>query len=252
MSLLDRIKQMVRGHSGATEEVIRKAGSTREILDHLDELITTNEVELRKTRNELARLEMSERASIENVKSGRIGDREKEFVLLQIKRTRGQMDGLKVKADILNKNIELHMSLVGKIQAMEAMDLRGIEQSMVEKVILDYEEGMEKFKESVHSGEGVTEKKEEVLSSKDKEDLRKLEQEILGEGKPAKEAEKEDVVEKAEAEQKARQKDSESFSDEALAELEAELMQNERERKEAANEFESENNGGQKKKPELE
>jgi tRNA threonylcarbamoyladenosine modification (KEOPS) complex Cgi121 subunit len=88
-------------------------------------------------------------------------------------------------ADILNKNIELHLNLVGKIQAMEAMDLRGIEQGVVEKVILDFEEGMEKFRESVQSGDGVIKSRNEVLTTKDKDELRKLESEILGEAKPA-------------------------------------------------------------------
>ncbi|MBZ0135956.1 MAG: hypothetical protein K8I27_06245 [Planctomycetes bacterium] len=181
MNLLERIKQMIQGTSGEAEQVIKDAHSTREMLEHLDELITRNEVELRKTRQELARLELSERASIENIKSGRVGDREKEFVLLQIKRTRTQMGNLKLKADILNKNIELHMNLVGKIQAMEAMDLRGIEQSVVERVMLDFEEGMEKFRDSVETGEGVVQSRDDVLTSKDKEDLRKLEKEIMGE-----------------------------------------------------------------------
>jgi len=181
MNLLERIKQMIQGVSGEAEQVIKDASSTREMLEHLDELITRNEVELRKTRQELARLELSERASIENIKSGRVGEREKEFVLLQIKRTRTQMQNLKLKADILNKNIELHMNLVGKIQAMEAMDLRGIEQSVVERVMLDFEEGMDKFRDSVQTGEGVVQSRDDVLTSKDKEDLRKLEKEIMGE-----------------------------------------------------------------------
>ena len=181
MNLLERIKQMIQGVSGEAEQVIKDASSTREMLEHLDELITRNEVELRKTRQELARLELSERASMENIKSGRVGEREKEFVLLQIKRTRTQMENLKLKADILNKNIELHMNLVGKIQAMEAMDLRGIEQSVVERVMLDFEEGMDKFRDSVQTGEGVVQSRDDVLTSKDKEDLRKLEKEIMGE-----------------------------------------------------------------------
>lgn len=181
MSLLERIKNILKGQAGEAEQVIRESHSTREMLDHLDELITRNEVELRKTRQELARLELAERASIENIKQGRVGDREKEFVLLQIKRTRGQMDSLKLKADILNKNIELHLNLVGKIQAMEAMDLRGIEQNVVERVMMDFEEGMEKFRDSVQTGEGVTRNRSEVLSGKDKEELRALEREIMGE-----------------------------------------------------------------------
>lgn len=185
MSILERIKLMIKGQAGEAEQVIKDAHSTSEMLGHLDELITRNEVELRKTRQELARLELSERASIENIKSGRVGEREKEFVLLQIKRTRGQMENLKLRADILNKNIELHLNLVGKIQAMEAMDLRGIEQNVVERVMLDFEEGMEKFRENVTTGEGVTKARNEVLSAKDKDDLRKLEKEILGEPKPS-------------------------------------------------------------------
>ncbi len=218
MSLLDRIKKLLRGQAGEAEQVILDANSTREMLEHLDELITQNEVELRKTRQELARLELSERASIENIKSGRVGEREKEFVLLQIKRTRSQMESLKVKADILNKNIELHLNLVGKIQQMEAMDLRGIEQNLVERVMLDFEEGMEKFREAVHASEGVTRNKEEVLTAKDKEDLRKLEKEILGDSK----------------------KPEKPAMDDELAQIEAELMQAERERKEAARDMEQE------------
>jgi len=205
-NLLERIKQMIKGTSGEAEQVIKDAHSTHEMLDHLDELITRNEVELRKTRQELARLELSERASMENIKSGRVGDREKEFVLLQIKRTRTQMGNLKLKADILNKNIELHMNLVGKIQAMEAMDLRGIEQNVVERVMLDFEEGMEKFRESVHTGEGVTQTRDDVLTNKDKDDLRKLEKEILGEAAIPR------------------------TTDDELAEIEAEIMQRKRER----------------------
>jgi hypothetical protein len=218
MSLLDRIKTLLRGQAGEAEQVILDANITREMLEHLDELITQNEVELRKTRQELARLELSERASIENIKSGRVGEREKEFVLLQIKRTRSQMESLKVKADILNKNIELHLNLVGKIQQMEAMDLRGIEQSLVERVMLDFEEGMDKFREAVHASEGVTKNKEEVLTAKDKDELRKLEKEILGEAKPA----------------------EKPAMDDELAQIEAELMQAERERKEAAKDMEQE------------
>lgn len=224
MNLLERIKMMLTGSAGEAEQVIKDAHSTREMLEHLDELITQNEVELRKTRQELARLELSERASIENIKSGRVGDREKEFVLLQIKRTRTQMSNLKLKADILNKNIELHMNLVGKIQAMEAMDLRGIEQNVVERVMLDFEEGMEKFRDSVHTGEGVTQTREEVLTSKDKEDLRKLEKEIMGEAPPAHRTtddELREIEEEIMRSEKAREKEAKQATpEEPEAELE--------------------------------
>jgi hypothetical protein len=222
MNLLERIKQMIGRTSGEAEQVIKDAHSTLEMLDHLDELITRNEVELRKTRQELARLELSERASMENIKSGRVGEREKEFVLLQIKRTRTQMGNLKLKADILNKNIELHMNLVGKIQAMEAMDLRGIEQSVVERVMLDFEEGMEKFRDAVHTGEGVTQTRDDVLTNKDKEELRKLEKEIMGEAPPTRTTDDElaEIEKEIMQRQKTRDKEAEKDTEEPEAELE--------------------------------
>jgi hypothetical protein len=220
MSLLQKIKDMIKGTSGEAEQVIKDAHSTLEMLDHLDELITRNEVELRKTRQELARLELSERASMENIKSGRVGDREKEFVLLQIKRTRTQMGNLKLKADILNKNIELHMNLVGKIQAMEAMDLRGIEQSVVERVMLDFEEGMEKFRDSVHTGEGVTQTRDDVLTNKDKEELRKLEKEILGEAPPMRTTDDELAEIEKEIMQRQKTREKQDEPDEPESELE--------------------------------
>jgi hypothetical protein len=220
MSLLQKIKDMIKGTSGEAEQVIKDAHSTLEMLDHLDELITRNEVELRKTRQELARLELSERASMENIKSGRVGDREKEFVLLQIKRTRTQMGNLKLKADILNKNIELHMNLVGKIQAMEAMDLRGIEQSVVERVMLDFEEGMEKFRDSVHTGEGVTQTRDDVLTNKDKEELRKLEKEILGEAPPTRTTDDELAEIEKEIMQRQKTREKQDEPDEPESELE--------------------------------
>lgn len=224
MNLLERIKMMLTGSAGEAEQVIKDAHSTREMLEHLDELITQNEVELRKTRQELARLELSERASIENIKSGRVGEREKEFVLLQIKRTRTQMSNLKLKADILNKNIELHMNLVGKIQAMEAMDLRGIEQNVVERVMLDFEEGMEKFRDSVHTGEGVIQTRDDVLTGKDKDDLRKLEKEIMGEAPRAQRTtddELREIEEEIMRSERARDKEAEQKTpEEPEAELE--------------------------------
>ncbi|MCC6572844.1 MAG: hypothetical protein IT462_03545 [Planctomycetes bacterium] len=218
MALFDKFKALFKGKEGEAEEAIRDSRSTRESLDKLDELITRNEVELRKTRQELARLELQERASVESVKAGKIGDREKEFVLLQVKRTRGQMDALKLRADILNKNIELHLNLVGKIQAMEAMDLRGIEQPMVERIMLEFEEGMEKFREAVNTGETLTKQHAGVLSVADKEELRKLEKEVLGSAqvdRAAKNAEIDAEIAALEAEIKGRGKEvDEKLSDE--------------------------------------
>lgn len=207
MALFDKFKALFKGKEGEAEEAIADSRSTRESLEKLDELITRNEVELRKTRQELARLELQERASVESMKAGKIGDREKEFVLLQIKRTRGQMDALKLRADILNKNIELHLNLVGKIQAMEAMDLRGIEQPMVERIMLEFEEGMEKFREAVNTGESLTKQHSGVLSAADKEELRRLEKEIVGStpDRATKDAEIDAEIARIEAEIKDRE-----------------------------------------------
>lgn len=211
MSLFDKFKALFKGKEGEAEEAIRDSRTTRESLEKLDELITRNEVELRKTRQELARLELQERASVESIKAGKIGEREKEFVLLQVKRTRGQMDALKLRADILNKNIELHLNLVGKIQAMEAMDLRGIEQPMVERIMIEFEEGMERFREAVNTGETLTKQGSGVLTNADRDELRKLEKEVLGaasQDRAAKDAEIDAEIAAIEAELKGRDKEA--------------------------------------------
>ena len=181
MSLFEKIKSMFQDQPGEAEQAIKDSRSTREMLENLDELITRNEVELHKAHQELGRLEASEGLGIEKVRTGRVGEREKDMVLMQVRRTRSQMENLKLRADILNKNIELHLNLVGKIRAMEAMDLRGIEQSMVERLMLDFEEGMDAFREAVQTGEGAVRSEKDVLTPADKEELRKLEEEIMGE-----------------------------------------------------------------------
>ena len=50
------------------------------------------------------------------------------------------------------------------------------------------------FRESVETGEGVTETRADVLTPKDKEDLRELEKEILGENKIHKQREQDDAT----------------------------------------------------------
>ena len=95
-----------RGGDPDEEKPVDKE-AMREELDRYDELITRNEVELRKVMQELQRLELQEKAQAEALKAGKIGDQEKEVVLLSIKRNRTRIESLKHRIHVYNKNIEV-------------------------------------------------------------------------------------------------------------------------------------------------
>ncbi len=164
---------------------VDKAAMAQE-LDRYDELITRNEVELRKVMQELQRLELQERGAVENIKAGRIGEQEKEIVLLSIKRNRTRIESLKHRIHVYSKNIEVLQSMVDKHQTIAAMNLRGIEHQMVERLSMDFDERKDKYMESIETANAMSNSDIGVLSLKDREDLKKLEQELIT-GKPAEE-----------------------------------------------------------------
>lgn len=216
------------GDPDAEPPVDREA--MREELDRYDELITRNEVELRKVMQELQRLEMQEKAQAEALKAGRIGDQEKEVVLLSVKRNRTRIESLKHRIHVYNKNIEVLQSMVDKHQTIAAMNLRGIENQMVERLAMDFDERKDKYIESIETANAMKSSDIGVLSLKDKEDLKKLEQELLG-NKPA---EEKPAAEKPKAEKKEPEKVmSEAEMEAEMAKLESEMAQREKDLKAA-------------------
>jgi hypothetical protein len=202
----------------------------REELDRYDELITRNEVELRKVMQELQRLESQEKAQAEALRSGKIGEQEKEVVLLSVKRNRTRIESLKHRIHVYNKNIEVLQSMVDKHQTISAMNLRGIENQMVERLAMDFDERKDKYMESIETANAMKGTDTGILTLSEREDLKKLERELMG----AKPAEEKPVIEKPKTEKKEPERVmSEAEMEAEMAKLEAEMAQREKDLKAA-------------------
>lgn len=224
------------GRSGDPDEErpVDKA-AMREELDRYDELITRNEVELRKVMQELQRLEMQEKAQAEALKAGKIGDQEKEVVLLSVKRNRTRIESLKHRIHVYNKNIEVLQSMVDKHQTIAAMNLRGIENQMVERLAMDFDERKDKYMESIETANAMKGTDTGILSLAEKEDLKKLERELLG-NNPVEEKPRAvpNASERSETSKKQPEKVmSEAEMEAEMAKLEAEMAQREQDLKAA-------------------
>lgn len=223
-----------RGGDPDKERPVDKA-AMREELDRYDELITRNEVELRKVMQELQRLEMQEKAQAEALKAGKIGDQEKEVVLLSVKRNRTRIESLKHRIHVYNKNIEVLQSMVDKHQTIAAMNLRGIENQMVERLAMDFDERKDKYMESIETANAMKGTDTGILSLAEKEDLKKLERELLG-NNPVEEKPRAvpNASERSETSKKQPEKVmSEAEMEAEMAKLEAEMAQREQDLKAA-------------------
>lgn len=218
-----------RGGDPDEEKPVDKE-AMREELDRYDELITRNEVELRKVMQELQRLELQEKGSAENLKAGRIGEQEKEVVLLSIKRNRTRIESLKHRIHVYNKNIEVLQSMVDKHQTIAAMNLRGIENQMVERLAMDFDERKDKYMESIETANSMKGTDTGILTLSEKEDLKKLERELMG----TKPLEEKPAIEKPIVEKKVPEKVmSEAEMEAEMAKLESEMAQREKDLKAA-------------------
>ncbi|MBP9892435.1 MAG: hypothetical protein KBG84_11075 [Planctomycetes bacterium] len=217
-----------RGGDPDEEKPVDKE-TMREELDRYDELITRNEVELRKVMQELQRLELQEKGSAESFKAGRIGDQEKEVVLLSIKRNRTRIESLKHRIHVYNKNIEVLQSMVDKHQTIAAMNLRGIENQMVERLAMDFDERKDKYMESIETANSMKGTDTGILTLSEKEDLKKLERELMG-TKPAEEVIKPPSVSERVTKEKATPVKvmSEAEMEAEMAKLESEMAQREK------------------------
>ncbi len=178
-----------------TKEVFLNTSNTKELLGGLDKLITRNELRLKQLNKELENREQMERADVKKIQDGTVSGRAKNNVLRSIKRMRRQLDNLEQRIEIYDKNISLHLNLIGKIQQTEAMSLAGVDEAQIDDILLDFETNLEDYKETMAAGEGAAEAREPLTTASD-EELVKLEAEIKGEAEPeAQSAEKKELRE---------------------------------------------------------
>ncbi|RME74432.1 MAG: hypothetical protein D6785_15885 [Planctomycetota bacterium] len=199
-----------------TKSLLSKAQTTQELLQGLDELLTRNELEFNELNREITQLEEIEQEEMAKIREGNLPPRAKQNTLLYIKRLRKQMDNLQNRLYIYDKNINLHLNLIAKIQDMEAMALKGVDEKDIDKIIVDFQTNLERYMDSVVAAEAAEEYVVD-LGDKERAELEALEKEIVGEYK-----EKQVAKEKSSTEKESQKAPSE-LQKEVQKELEKEI-----------------------------
>jgi hypothetical protein len=193
MALLDKIKGFFTKASMPDETRLLLAGveNVHELRKGLDVIITRNEVELKDVEREIDKLEKIELAEKDKVKAGTLPPREKDNTLRYIKTLRTRMDSYQKRHKIYQQNIDLHLSLLDRIDEMEAMELKAVTQEQISEIAVDYDEKREKHNEIIDAYKAtIGETRHD--DQKDKKELEALEKEILAENGETAEPEKAD------------------------------------------------------------
>lgn len=206
--MFDRLKALLSRQpvSEETKGVIAKATTARELLHGLDALHTRNEMEFNEVTREIEKLELIERTEAEKIRGGSLSERRKRNALLKIRRLRKQMENLDNRLKIFDRNMSLHLNLIGKVQEMEAMSLRGLDEKKIDSIMIDFEEKLEAYMNSMASAQ-VVEESTPIPDVATERELQEIEQEVV------KEAEK------------AERQTEEASREESLEELERKIMQ---------------------------
>ena len=214
MSIFEKLGRIFKDTAlpDETKEVFLNTSDTKELLAGLDKLITRNELRLKQLNKELENLEDMEQANVKKIQEGSVSGRAKNNVLRSIKRQRAQLDNLEQRIEIYDRNISVHLNLIGKIQQMEAMSLAGVDEEQIDDIILDFESHFEEYTETLAAAESVTTEREPFKSASESE-LKEIEAQVKGEAeaeprsdkdKKLRELEKEITSEKPPAKKEAQ------------------------------------------------
>jgi hypothetical protein len=201
MSIFDKLGKLFKDTPlpDETKEIFINTSDTKELLGGLDKLITRNELKLKQLNKELEKLEDMEQVVVIKVREGKVAGRAKNNALRSVQRMRRQLDNIEQRIEIYDRNITLHLNLIGKIQQMEAMSLAGVDEEQIDDIILDFESHFEEYTETVAAAEGAAVQHQPFRSASESE-LAQLEAEIKGEAQPAARSEEEEALRELEKE----------------------------------------------------
>lgn len=149
-----------------------------ELVEGLDRLKTENELEFNRLKEEVLHLEEEEQTLILELQNG-LTERRKKFTLQAIQRCRKQMENLERRMSIHDRNILLHLTLIGKILDLEAMEMKGVDEKTIEDLLIDFETKLENYLDTGIEGIHESTTSQHFLKEQERE-LSALEQEILG------------------------------------------------------------------------
>jgi len=181
MSLLEKLRGLFNRSEIPEEakQIFDRAETPAELLRGLDALLTRNEIEFKELDREIQKLEAIEKAETAKIREGVCEGRQKRNALLYIQRLRKQMDNYENRLRIYDRNIKLQLDLIGKIQDMEAMKLKGVDEEHIDRILAEFEESLERYRETVGAAE-LVEGSLRATSAKEERELAQLEAEIMG------------------------------------------------------------------------
>ncbi|MCU0722601.1 MAG: hypothetical protein MUC63_03105 [Planctomycetes bacterium] len=190
MNILEKLKSLFSREDIPEEakSAFSGAKSTSELLGGLDAVATRNEIESNKVKKEIDRVDAVLTEEETKIRGGSLEGRQKKYSLQYIKRLRAHLENLDRRMDIYDKNINLCIQLIGKVQDMEAMALRGVDEPTIDRIIMEFEDQVGKYMDVVNAGEAGFEGASNLSERHDKE-LDRLERELLGGEGPARERE---------------------------------------------------------------
>jgi hypothetical protein len=146
--LIDRLKQILGAAPLPPEARARLGGvsSLREGVGQLDELITANEVEFRELQSELENLERLLEEEERKAGAGGAGKRTARVARLRVEQLERHADALEERLKIHDANLRVQIALLGKLQTLDAMELRGLDERQVDSITLDFEEELERYR----------------------------------------------------------------------------------------------------------
>ncbi|MBN1418399.1 MAG: hypothetical protein JXP34_06450 [Planctomycetes bacterium] len=178
--MLEPLKRLFRRGQlpEATRDLFRSARSTRELLEGLDRLIDRNRLAVRALERDIEKLEEGERAESERIRAGDLAPRARRNALRAIQRVRREVGHLEARIGIHDRNVALHQELVAKIQAVEAMRMRGVEEAHIDAVMTRFEAELDGYRSTLEIGEMAADGAG-LESIAGDEELDRLEEEIL-------------------------------------------------------------------------
>jgi hypothetical protein len=193
MNILEKLKGLFTREEIPEEarSAFSSAQSTGDLKAGIDAVVTRNEMESNKLKKEIDRVLAVLNEEEGKIRGGSLEGRQKKYTLQYIKRLRSHLDNLDRRMDIYDKNINLCIQLIGKVQDMEAMAMRGVDEQTIDRIVMEWDDQQEKFMDVVHAGE-VGMEGSTLATSRDKE-LERLEKEILTGEAPAEEPEEKEA-----------------------------------------------------------
>ncbi|MCX7703510.1 MAG: hypothetical protein N2234_05360 [Planctomycetota bacterium] len=211
MNWFERFKAWISGKRlpDETKAALEGSEDSMRLLGELDNLTTRNEMEIGRLNKEIERLEKMEQEQVARLKDESIGERSKRIILRTIQRLRMQMDNLENRIAIYENNLRLHLTLIGRLQQIQAMGLTGVSEEEIDDVLDDFEMALEEYEEKLQAGRLMEMAKRPKETASEDEELLHLEKEILGKTKESDREKEKRRMEKKEKERKTEQAEGE-------------------------------------------